>query len=269
MAILRFPSKVDSDTRPYVLFTTNRPNYDRNASAVISPPTGDSVALYLPTNYNVSDIFRYETAATGAIGAVFELATEKGTSVTGEDVKDVLGSVAYDNAGGIATAGAATVGSRLGPGGAVLSGLVTASAAGNVVAEISKSYQKTLNPREFMLFKAPVIRQFGFNFIFIPSDPEEVKAIPKIIKFFRLAAYPQGVGAADIQYQFPDSFTIQFKNSDQIIKMPGVVCIGTSIAYNPNSISYYTIDNLPVEISLQISFQELQPISRALVEQGF
>jgi hypothetical protein len=269
MAVLRFPSNVNSDTRPYVLFSTNRPNYDRNASAVVSPPTGDSVALYLPTNYNVSDLFRYETAATGAIGAVFELASEKGTSVTGQDVKDVLEGVAYDNAGGIAAAGAAAVGSRLGPGGAVLGALVTASAAGNVVSEFSKSYQKTLNPREFMLFKAPGIRQFGFNFTFIPSDEDEVKSIPKIIKFFRLAAYPEGVGAADIQYQFPDAFTVQFKNSDQMIKMPGVVCIGTNITYNPNSMSYYTIDNLPVEINLQLSFQELQPISRALVMQGF
>jgi hypothetical protein len=231
---------------------------------------GDSVALYLPTNYSVSDILRYENSSSGAAGAVFELASEKGTQVTGEDVASVAEAVAFNSAAGIAAGAAGLAASRTGIAGTILSALVTESAAGNVANEYSKTYQKTLNPREFMLFKAPSIRQFGFNFTFIPSSKLEAESIPEIIKFFRKASYPEGVGPADIQYQFPDAFSVRFINSDAMIKIPAVVCYGTTVTYNPNTMSFFKLDNnLPVEINLQLSFQELQPISRKMVDQGF
>jgi hypothetical protein len=125
-----------------------------------------------------------------------------------------------------------------------------------------------MNPREFMLFKSPTLRQFAFNFAFVPSNKEEAMDVPEIIKFFRMAAYPS-LHTGGIDYVFPDAFRIQFLESRHMIKIPEVVCISVNVTYNPNSISYFRLDNLPVEIQLQLQFQELMPIDQSLVERGY
>lgn len=268
MASYRFPTNVEDNNRPYVLFSTHKAQYNNVGSATNKVPTTNSVALYLPPNYNVNDIIRWENESTGAVGFLFERYGTEGR-ISQDDFKAVAEAVAVERAssiGGAIAAGLSFVGAGALAG--IAGGAGTASVVGNVKSELLKDYQRTLNPRDFMLFKAPGIRQFGFNFIFIPSNKTELEAIPKIIKFFRAASYPS-LHADGIQFNFPDAFTIKFGNSPSLIKMPEVVCIGTSITYNPNSMSYYKLDNTPVEINLQLSFQELQPIERSLVEKGF
>ena len=267
MAILRFPSNVENGDRPYILFSARRATYERNATAYLTEGTGESVALYLPPNYSMNDLFRYETESTGAIGNLYERVTT-GTNLSGKDLIETAEAVAVDQAKNISAAAGAAIGSKGGLLGTIGGAVFSQSVAGNVMSEFAKDYQKTLNSREFILFKAPGIRQFGFNFNFIPTSEQEVNAVPEIIKFFRKASYP-GTVAANIQYEFPQAFAINFKNSDGLIKIPEVVCIGTNITYNPNSMSYYTVNNFPVEVSLQLSFQELRPIDRQMVEQGY
>jgi hypothetical protein len=267
MARFRFPSNVQQDNRPYVLFSTHKAQYNTFGSKTDMVPTSNSVALYLPANYSVNDILRYETESTGAIGFTFERMTSDG-GLTADDLLSIGEAVAVDQATKIAGGLAVGLGSLSGPLGALSGGVVSTGVVGNVKSEMLKSYQKTLNPREFMLFKAPGIRQFSFNFTFIPSNDEELRSVPEIIKFFRSASYPS-LHAGGIQYNFPEAFNIGFGNSDKLIKIPEVVCIGTSVTYNPNSMSYYKQDNLPVEITLQLSFQELQPISKEIVEAGY
>jgi hypothetical protein len=268
MAILRFPSNAQEGGRPYVLFTTHEAQYNNFGAKITSTPTSNGVVLYLPANYNVNDILRYDTEDTGIIGNAFERVTT-GTGLTTEDLKDAAEAVAVGKAGEIAAGAAGLVASTAGGTiGTIASTLITASAVGNIKSEALKRYQQTINPREFLLFKAPSIRQFGFNFNFIPTSEQEARDVPEIIKFFRKASYP-ALHAHGLQYVFPEAFNINFGNSNKIIKIPEVVCIGTSITYNPNSISYYKQDNLPVEINVQISFQELQPITKGLVEAGY
>lgn len=267
MAVLRFPSNVQNDNKPYVLFTTHRARYNNTGNAINTNLTSNGVALYLPTGYNVSDLLRYETEATGIIGNIFER-VQTGNGLQPKDLVDAAEAIAVDKATAIAAAAGGLIASRAGAAGAAIGAATGAGVVGNIKAEALKSYQKTINPREFMLFKAPSIRQFGFNFTFIPSSAEEARDVPKIIQFFREASYPD-LHAHGLQYTFPEAFNIRFSNSDKIIKVPEVVCTSTNITYNPNSISYFLQDNLPVEISLQLSFQELQPINKDMVKAGY
>jgi len=268
MAILRFPNSVENNGKPHVLFSTHKSTYENSASAYSVVNTGSSVALYIPTNYSVNDLFQYENESTGAIGNIAG-GILNGNDITQEDVKAKAEAIGFDQAKSIGAILGAVLGANTGGAvGAVTSGVTSASTVGNVVSEYSKTYQKTLNPRNFILFKSPGIRQFGFNFSFIPSDENEVNAIPEIIKFFRSASYPSTVGG-NIQFEFPLAFNIKFVNSNGIIKIPEVVCIGTNITYNPNSMSYFKMNNFPVEVTLQLSFQELQPIDKNMVDRGF
>jgi hypothetical protein len=267
MADLRFPSNALGGGKPFILFSTHKAKYDNFGAKINVETTGNSVALYFPTNYNVADTLTYGTESTGLIGSAYAA----GVDVTSGDALEIVKGLLTNKstAAGIAGFGAAGL-ATLGAGGfaGLLGGGLVGSVIGNVAAEESKTAQVALNPREFMLFKSPEIRQFAFNFTFIPSNEQEVNAIPEIIKFFRRASYPE-LHSANAVYNFPEAFNINFGNSDSLIKIPEVFCTAVNTTYNPSSMSYFQLNNMPVEINMQVSFRELQPINRGFVDQGY
>jgi len=277
MANLRFPSEVENG-RPFMLFSTHKAAYNttgatNGGNSISTVKTLNSVALYFPTSYTVTDSLNYQQEATGLIGAGFDAISEGGTGITLDDVKkSVSGFLSNKDAAGKIGGAAAGVAASSVSSARVASILGAALSAGgivgNVAAERSKEVQIALNPREFMLFRSPNIRSFSFSFTFIPSNEKELDDVPKIIKFFRSASYPTLTGAGTA-YNFPEAFSIQLRNSSKLIKIPEVVCTTVGVTYNPNSMSYFQQDNLPVEIVLTLNFQELQPINRGFVEQGY
>lgn len=259
---LRYPSDIGSGSAPFIQFIPQRAQYNNTGAGVSLLGTGNSVTLYIPTNVSVSDSLRYESVSTGVVGAVMEKGVE---NLTGDDI----GAIAFQNAEAIAGVAGGAVGGKVGSTLGAIAGVGgMASVVGNIKAEVSKTRQRVMNPREFMLFRSPTIRQFAYNFTFIPKSDAEARTIPNIIRFFRQAAYPS-LHSGGIDYVFPDAFTIKYRNTNSFIKIPEVVCIAVNVTYNPNSISYYRLDNMPVEISMQLSFQELKPIDQSLVAQGY
>jgi len=259
---LRYPEEIGEGGTPFIQFMTRRAQYSSGETGVSINSTGDSVTLYIPTNVSVSDSLRYESVSTGLVGAVMEKGVD---NLTGDDIA----AIAFQNAEAIAGVAGAAVGGKVGSTlGAVVGTGGLASVVGNIKSEVSKTRQRVMNPREFMLFRAPTIRQFGYNFTFIPKSENEAQSIPSIIRFFRQAAYPT-LHSGGIDYIFPDAFSVKFGNTNSIIKVPELVCIAVNVIYNPNSVSYYRLDNMPVEITLQLSFQELKPIDQSMVAQGY
>ena len=264
MGTLRYPDNVTTRDTPYVLFQVKRAQYSGRGNETLTTVDNGygAVAIYMPQNIAINDSQRYEATSTGAIGAAYDVAM-RGKSITTEDIL-AAGLANPDIVGG--AVGAAVGAVTGGAGGAVIGGLTSAQVVGNIAAEAQKDIQSTLNPREFMLFKAPTIRTFSMEFNFVPKNENEANNIPAIIKYFRQASYPISSG---FTYNFPPAFVIRFSKSSKMIKMPQVVCTSVSTTYNPNSQSYFQRDNFPVEVNLQLSFQELQPIDSQLVEEGF
>jgi hypothetical protein len=246
MANLRFPENLDGSFSPWILFATQRPQYDRRVNAAKASQTGESVGLYFPTGHNVSDSLEYDTGELGLIGGTINKFVNNGGGTTTDNVQKLVQSARA--AGGV---GARTAAAAVG--------------AGDVY---NRANQRVANPQEFMLFKSPGMRDFSFSFTFLPQSQTEADVVPRIIQFFRVAAYPRELDS--LEYQFPDTFAISFQqSSDDVIRMPEVACTGVNVTYNPNSMSYFTNGNQPVETTLELSFTELRPISRSLVEQGF
>ena len=264
MGTLRYPDNVTNRDTPYVLFQVKRAQYSGRGNETLSTVDNSygAVAIYMPQNIAINDSQRYEATSTGAIGALYDV-VGRGKSVTVEDII-AAGLANPDVVGG--AVGAAVGAATGGAGGAVIGGLTSAQVVGGIAAEAQKDIQSTLNPREFMLFKAPTIRTFSMEFTFVPRNENEAKSVPAIIKYFRQASYPISSG---FTYNFPPAFVVRFSGSDNMIKMPQVVCTSVSTTYNPNAQSFFRKDKFPVEVNLQLSFQELQPIDSQLVEEGF
>ena len=245
MANLRYPETLDGTFSPWILFATQRPQYNRRVNATKVSQSGDSVGLYFPTAHTVADELNYDTGELGLFGGSINKFISGG--ITEESVRGLV-EQAKDSLGG-----------------ASQRGLASAVGAGDV---FNRANRRVVNPQEFMLFKSPGMRSFSFSFTFLPQSQSEADIVPRIIQFFRVAAYP--VELDSLEYQFPDTFAISFQQSpDDIIRMPELACTGVSVTYNPNSMSYFTNGNQPVETTMELSFTELRPISRSLVEQGF
>ena len=255
MANLRFPETLDGESSPWILFAAQKPSYDRRGGDVKESGTGDSVGLYFPTGLTVSDELNYDTGELGLLSnaAINRISSGEGAArSTTDNIIDLVTSTAKE---GTANAGRRSL--------RKLTGIAGAESAYN------RATQTVTNPQEFMLFNSPGMRSFSFSFSFLPQSQSEADIVPQIIRFFRRAAYP--VELNTLEYRFPDTFSVSYSEgtSDNIIKMPELACTSIGVTYNPNSMSYFVRGNQPVETTLELSFTELRPISRSLVEQGF
>lgn len=266
---LQFPSDLNG-VDPYIAFIPHRAKYNNSGAGVLSQVGEQSVALYVPPGVTISDSMQYESKSEGLVGAAIDR-FQQGTltDVSKEDIASIATERAQDLAAAAGGIGGGLLG---GTGGGVIGAVAGGGAVDSLQAIGQRSRGRVLNPREFMLFKSPDMRTFNFQFRMIPKIRGESRTITEIVKFFRSAAYP-ALSEGGIDYVFPDAFTVRFGNLPSYIKIPEVVCTGVEVSYNPTSPSYFESetfeDNEPVETTLSISFQELKPITKGLIEQGF
>lgn len=261
--IYQYPINVESEDLPFALFTKHRATYNKSKTSV-GLHTDSHVSLYMPMGLAFNDNMQYETAATGLVGAAYENGINP-ENYNKSDLQAAINSYGAAAAG----AGAASVGAlgNIPVIGSLIGGGGVAAATSAIIQEEQRKNQISLNPREFMLFKAPGMRNFSFRFRFIPDSKEESDQVLSIIKFFRTGMYPTVNGA--FSYSFPDAFQIEFKKIEGVPKLPELYLESASTTYNPNSLSYFKHNNRPVEINLSLEFKELQPISRSEIEGGF
>lgn len=244
---------------------------------------GDPITLYLPTALTFNDGLQYDTPSLGLTGgAAFEAASQ------GAGALEALGSALSSEAKSITDliSGSANTGdlARL----ALIRGLSKVPGAGAVQEGASIAAGVTLNPNVRASFKGVAIREFTFQFKFIPKSKEESKVVEDIIKRFRYAAYPEtlsvdgtidtGDASAEASlaagYKFPDLFDIQVryktKSGEVRVGNKFLKCFlkGVSTNYNPSSMAFHK-DGKPVEIDLTLNFIEEKTIDRRAITQGY
>lgn len=263
MPDLRYPSDVAANGMPYMLFTTHKARYNSFGNSIKVVPTDDAVALYLPIGLSFEDQIVWHNESNPLVTALFQNANMD--NWTWEDVKGVANSYKQQ----IAAIGGGFIGYQSGVIAGIVGAVGGASVIDNVMDEVAKKRQKTLNPKEYALFKSPSLRDFDFDFNFIPKSPDEARAVPEIIKFFRMAAYPTIETRVGIEYTFPKAFNINIGGQSGMMRLPEVVCTGIGVKYNPSSQSFFRVNNQPVEVNLSLTFKEIQAINSHMVEVGY
>ena len=301
--VLRYPETMGSTSgSPFVMFSRHRAVYadaanngiaasQKNIKGLVSGTVDDGgiqmieagkVAMYVPMGIAFGDNMMYDTVGTGALGT---LISNTGDLIDSDSISEALDkasaqlnsftndiTAAGRSSGGIAAGTAAAGVAKSLKGTGFVKTLLAGSAVGlgtNVaMQEASKSWQTGINPREFLLFKAPSMRAFSLSFRFIPSSLKESESVVDIIKFFREGMYPE-VSSSGFAYNFPDAFSLEFNNVEGVPLLPEMYLESATTTYNPNSMSYYKHGNRPVEVLLSLSFKEIQPLNRQLVKAGF
>ena len=232
------------------------------------PIQGEVADLYVPLGgFQVNDGFDYAQSTLGLVGAGIAAAANQGETIAGSLMKgvseagqsflDLFDIVAGDKSiGRIAQLRA----SQFVPG--------TAGTALSITA------RATMNPNIRTNFNGVSVREFNFQFQFIPCSPEESLAVKSIIQFFRFHAYPdelvggRNLGEFSIGLDYPNMFKIQllsessngsFRNIGTPIKLSYLKAISTT--YNPTSPVLHP-DGSPTEIMMNLTFVEYKAQTR-------
>lgn len=211
-----------------------------------------SIALFMPDGITSNYDHEYDAlSVTATLGAVGFAAQALGTT-TGK----------VDEASPFMAEAAATLASKL-VGGEDFAKLGLFATSGFVQ-----------NPQMELIYSTPVLRKFVFDFRLVPRSVDETNAILDIIrefKFYSSPNLPSGLGG---RYLIPPAqFQIQFKGADgndntKLFKTKNCVLTGISLDYTPNGYATFS-DDMPVEIRMQLSFQETAIITKTDIDNGF
>jgi hypothetical protein len=224
--------------------------------------TGTVIGLYMPPAVNVNYSMDYAEGEVGivteAVAGLFK-AYQSGASMLGA-VKKEARSVGSSVVKNVALSGISKV-----PG---IEGAqeVYAMQTGAIVT-----------PRTEMFFKGIGRRSFSFTFTFIPKDSNETQIVHKIIKEFKVGMSPTFKNAGSVRdMTIPDVFSIQYmhiNSQNQYINKIGKCYLKTmDVSYGGEKFVTYNADKEgapPQKTTITLSFQELEIMDRANVEDGF
>lgn len=240
---------------------------DVSVSAMKVTPIGNGqVSLYLPIAYQVNESLNYENVNLNASGAAALAGLNAGSGALGAALRGVFEGV--QSVGALFGEGTAGLGARL------AAERLARSPAGFLVPEgvrnaVGLAARVTVNPNIRTAFRGVNIREFSFQFKFLPKSPEESLQVKQIINLLRRHAFPEEIraGTVPLGYKYPDLFKIrllsgkpgEFKNVGTPIKMSQLRNITT--VYNPTTTALHP-DGSPTEIDLTLGFIEYKTISR-------
>ena len=122
-----------------------------------------------------------------------------------------------------------------------------------------------------LLFNAPALREFQFNWKMSPRSREEAAEVNKIIKFFKagMAVKKQSnTGSGNGASYFlgtPNIFDIKFKTTgneeiDGIMRIKECACVSCAVNYTPESNWSAYEEGQPVSVIMTLKFSELEPV---------
>lgn len=232
-----------------VISGINMTRKTRRAAAYISLYMPDTVTQTIVNDYDQISL----TQALGKAG----LAAQAGGEIVSGDLQSIGGAV--------------------GPGGREVAGALaeqTGLFGSGITDALLFSAGFAQNPQVELLFKSVQNREFLFDFKFTPRNPEEAQTIINIIKAFKFHSAPEIPDTGNGRYFVPpDEFDIVFMyGSDPNPNLPKIsTCVLQGIDINYASAGQWTTfyDGMPVEISMQLRFKEVEIIHKALVMDGY
>ena len=229
----------------------------------INPQILRKCKMYLPAAIPFRDTASYENADLGMAGGIAE---------AGGNASQGLIQSLFSGVGN--TAAAAFDGSA-GPGlGRLAMTKVSVSkylgGEGTQLA-VKQAAGVTMNPNTRSLFKSVALREFAFQFKFIPLSEQEHREVIKIIAFFRSELYPEDIEVnvgdtkASIGYKFPKRFKIRILyNETENQNTPRILpCYlrDVTTTYNPSNQSMHANGDFG-EIDMSLAFTETRTLSK-------
>ena len=148
---------------------------------------------------------------------------------------------------------------------------ITGSATGLNQQVMQRGMGQVMNPNMELLFNGPQLRSFGFSFKLSPRSPQEAQSVIKIIRFFK-----QGMSVIRTPSNFflkaPHTFQLEYlqrgSESKYLNKFKECALQNCTVQYTPDGNYNTYTDGVMTSYSLQLSFNELEPIFNDDYEKG-
>ena len=222
------------------------------------------IALYMPPSVQVSYGAKYGETDIGVMAETANAAIREFMNTKGDLAQ-----------GAAELAGAAVGGVQQGAWNWFKSKL---PAGGEAVLAINSG--SIITPRMELMFEGIQRRTFTFNFTFIPKSDTEADMVEKIVKLFKKhmsANYGSlGMGGVDgvREMEIPDFFNIKYmhqshpKHNPHLNLIKQCVLTNTTVEYGADQYKSYA-GGRPQTTKLNLSFSELEIITKDYIEQGY
>ena len=229
----------------------------------------DSIALYLPANVSDNTTAGYDGAETGILGL---LAAGGGAFMNAMKNQD------YEAAASQIVNGVEAISQEAFKrvGGAAI-GLATETDDGTVRALGAKMFGSAENPYIEMLFKQVSLRSFSYTFQFSPRNQKESEEVQAIIRMFRFHMLPELKGSNHRYLTLPSTFDIHYmyqysreKSAENSFYSKIATCVltGVDVDYTPGGVKSFA-DGSPTQITMALSFQETELLTKEKVDKGY
>ena len=224
-----------------------------------------NIALYMPAQVQVGTTAQYGEKELGAFTAQ---AVEAVKGIAEGNIEKIKNSVT--NSGESATMMAEA---------AVTKTLDIIPGLGGIGAAMDIKRGFVRNNRLEMLFEGIGRREFTFSFKMMPKSESEAKAVRTICEMFRFYMSPSFIGdiGTSRTMAFPATFDIKymyaFGSENRFLnKISTSVCTQANITYGGERVQFFRpVDDgaPPVETQLDLTFKELELITRERIGEGF
>ena len=219
-----------------------------------------AIALYMPPDVKVSYKAGWEPEDAELAGDIAEVIKGvRKASTVGEMFGEAI-------KGGI---GAAT-GFIKKQGGELLAGF----GGGDAFKLTSKAFGMAINPRAEMYYEGPQFRQFQYSFKFWPRTQDESHRVQNIIKLFKYHMHP--ITDEDYygrMFRIPSEFEIHYLCKDgvneKLNKISRCALSDCEVSYNPDGNPKFFEDNSPVSYQINLTFKELEYMTKDKMEKGY
>ena len=132
--------------------------------------------------------------------------------------------------------------------------------------------KRVANPFREVLFKSVGFRKFQYSYKFMPKSEKESQTVKDIIKTFKLHMHPEIVPSG-LYYIYPSDFDIvyYYKGTENTWLNKVSTCALTDMQVDyGNSQTFSTFgDGAPTEITLTLTFTELETLSKERIMEGY
>jgi len=133
------------------------------------------------------------------------------------------------------------------------------------------------NPKKEQVFKGVDFRTFTFEYQFFPRNEDEAKNVQNIIQQFKFHMHPEYKGSGEFIFVYPSEFDIVYytngQENENLHRHTSCVLTEMSVNYTPNGAfntfaQSRTGGGMPTQINIQLTFRELQILTKELVGEG-
>ncbi len=258
--ILKYPQELNEGQVDYVTFTPHE--YRSNRSGETGPQTGSTIILYMPNSTPAvlnaqsygAQTFEGVIGTTGAdiatrlAGGIESAGFNMESANAGIDAIKKQFEEVKSNAGPLAR----QAGTRL------LAQIYGRSPNNITVMQRGQIY----NPNVELLYEAPNLRTFNFDFIFSPKSEDEASIVNNIIKEFKVWSSPEENGG---MFKVPCVWEVTYMTGSEQNKnmnaFKKAALTGVTVVHNQGTDMHTAFaDGMPITTQIQLQFMEVDII---------